>query len=269
MLNFDHLYNLPPLQESPPSCIPPLFDRLPPLEPRPSEVGDRSSATRSDVLTSRQRALAQAKPLDGSLQTESEEPIVSEQHDHAEGALPAKPRVPNPEQARKRTKLRHNEQIADFVHLPKLQKSRPKIEKIPPFQPIAIVNQLNEPPPSASLLPPITTSGAHQEDIQEQDKSNSRGDSGNKQRKADSYTIEPSGTIPKSKATVHREPKKKIYLRNRVRWTDEETEHLVKGVTIYGMGRWKHILEHPEFKFHPARTHVDLKDKYRAIVLVN
>lgn len=53
----------------------------------------------------------------------------------------------------------------------------------------------------------------------------------------------------------------RTYTRQRTAWTDQEIEDLVKGVTIYGKGRWTSILEHPQLHFQEGRTAMDLKDR--------
>ena len=59
---------------------------------------------------------------------------------------------------------------------------------------------------------------------------------------------------------------KRNYTRGmRQRWTVEETNDLKAGVALCGVGRWKDILEHARFHFQEARTHVDLKDKFRTL----
>jgi Myb-like DNA-binding domain len=51
------------------------------------------------------------------------------------------------------------------------------------------------------------------------------------------------------------------------RFTSEEEALLVEGVRVYGVGNWKLILassgKGPGSRFHPRRTPVDLKDKWR------
>ena len=44
-------------------------------------------------------------------------------------------------------------------------------------------------------------------------------------------------------------------------WSTEEAEELIKGVKIYGPGKWKKILD--TFSFAPHRTSTSLKDKWR------
>ena len=48
--------------------------------------------------------------------------------------------------------------------------------------------------------------------------------------------------------------------RQRVPYTDQEVRHLLQGVQLLGTS-WKRLLS--SFPFHPSRTAVDLKDKYK------
>ncbi|KAI9776036.1 MAG: hypothetical protein M1839_000638 [Geoglossum umbratile] len=57
-------------------------------------------------------------------------------------------------------------------------------------------------------------------------------------------------------------PLKRENRRPRRKWGEQETDHLLKGVALYGVGSWKKILEHPEFSFN-ARSSIDLKDRFR------
>ena len=246
--------NLPPIQDPSLSTVPSLSSRPRPLEPRTNDSVNTDVQTKRPNLTGRQKALAQAQPLDISISTEPDPPSL-EQESRGNKSRLARPAVPDPEQARKKAKLGRNEQIADFVQLPKLQPTKPNVDKKPLFRPIGMLNELNEPPPSAGLFPPITPRPAQVQDRQ--------GGSNGSARKEHEEIQKKSKTAPTALAEgqTPQEKKKKVCLRERVKWTEEEAEQLVKGVAIYGMGRWKNILEHPEFDFHPARTHVDLKDK--------
>jgi hypothetical protein len=55
---------------------------------------------------------------------------------------------------------------------------------------------------------------------------------------------------------------KKTRSRKRRKWTDEETRDLLLGVSRFGIGKWKRILNCPDYKFS-GRTAVDLKDRFR------
>ncbi|CBX94990.1 hypothetical protein IAQ61_008429 [Plenodomus lingam] len=50
--------------------------------------------------------------------------------------------------------------------------------------------------------------------------------------------------------------------RQRRRWSKQETKDLLVGVSRYGIGSWKKILQSPDLNFH-GRTAVDLKDRFR------
>nr|CAB3261678.1 uncharacterized protein LOC100177249 [Phallusia mammillata] len=60
--------------------------------------------------------------------------------------------------------------------------------------------------------------------------------------------------------TIGEVPKK---AHKKVAWSDEEVQHLLKGIERYGQGQWAMILD--RFKFN-NRTAVQLKDKYRNIL---
>ncbi|KAK8296788.1 hypothetical protein V6Z12_D05G146500 [Gossypium hirsutum] len=48
------------------------------------------------------------------------------------------------------------------------------------------------------------------------------------------------------------------------KWTAEEEEALLAGITKHGPGKWKNILKDPEFApFLTHRSNIDLKDKWR------
>ena len=162
---------------------------------------------------------------------------------------------PAEEHHKKRRKLAHKEQILDFVHLPR-PKPKAKLDEVnrKPFQPIAVLNQLNEPPPSAALFPPITPSkDEHCPDIVPDGEQCS-----NKSVESPGASLSKQGSIVSGKA-------KRVYLRPRRNWTEEETNCLIEGIALCGVGRWKDILSHPKFHFHESRTHVDLKDRFRTL----
>jgi hypothetical protein len=54
--------------------------------------------------------------------------------------------------------------------------------------------------------------------------------------------------------------------RVRVAWTPAETAALLQGVQRHGVGQWEPILAAHRDVFHPKRTAVDLKDKYRNVM---
>lgn len=235
MAMFDDIFDEFPLHPS--LRIPPLLHPLPFLSatldrPSPLEPNARVNAnidSETAKLTGRRKALAEAKPLGDS------------------GSNDLRPLQKSP---RKRQKLYDHERIAEFVQLPK-PKTTAKEDKPPPFQPISVLNELHEPPPSAALFPPITPSA--RQDEQDWIEASAK--------------LLKSGDLPTAKKKRAKEEKsdapqaRRLNLRPRMRWSEVETEQLVKGVAIYGMGKWKKILHHAEFSFLPGRTPVDLKDR--------
>ncbi len=234
--------------------IPPIQDPFPqlsatPRRPSPLEPNARSNIDgEANKLTGRQRALAQAKPLGVSQQDEIDMLMTANPASTLEAQETEYPK----ERLRKKQKLYDHEQVADFVQLPrpptKLREDKPR-----PFQPISVLNELHEPPPSAALFPPITPNTT-QEELdsgagQPPNQSNNSGRPLTRKRK------------PRVRSTDNCTAKR-TYTRARTAWTEEETDQLVKGVAIYGMGRWKSILDHPELHFRAGRTNMDLKDRY-------
>ena len=235
---------IPPLKSMFPNSTP---DRPITLEPS-TWLGMDNETSR---LTSRQIALAQAKTMD-ALRPSELDAINLNAYEYEQLQI-----NPLEEHNRKKRKLAHHEQLADFVHLPK---PRPKLEEVnkKPFRPIAVLNQLNEPPPSAALFPPITPS---QEEHERQDSdrvdARSEWDSGNSDEASEKSRQRKVGNSAKPKRNYNRGPRRK--------WTESETEHLKEGIALCGLGRWKDILQHPKLHFQEGRTHVDLKDKFRTL----
>lgn len=222
--------------------IPPLQDPLPdlsarsarpsPLEPNALLAANTESQTAK--LSGRSKALAEAKAIGDPA-----------------GSSDLRSIHRNP---RKRQKLHEHERIADFVQLPQ-PKAKAKNDKPPPFQPVSVLNQLHEPPPSAALFPPITPNYGAGETTQQLSpfsplRISPFDDNGAKCEKP-TACIQDS---PWSRRSAQRQRRK---------WTSLETEQLMKGIEIYGMGKWKKILHHAEFTFQPGRTPVDLKDHFR------
>ena len=244
------------LQPRPSLRIPPLQDPLPPLSiisrrPSPLEPNARVNIdSEANKLSGRQRALAQAKPLGAPEHNELEVPIAVKSAAVLEAQETERPK----EQPRKKQKLYDHEQIAGFVQLPRPQ-TKPREDKPRPFQPISVLNELHEPPPSAALFPPITPNASQEE----HDKYHSGAG------QPPNQTNDPGRPPAKKRKPRVRSTNsctaKRTYTRERTAWTEEETDQLVKGVAIYGMGRWKSILDHPELHFRERRTNMDLKDR--------
>ncbi|KAL9606894.1 MAG: hypothetical protein Q9167_008129 [Letrouitia subvulpina] len=219
---------IPPLHD--PFPFPTIVDTRPsPLEPNARLDANIDSETAK--LTGRRKALAEAKPIGDPENTDLQTHRAS----------------------RKRHKLYGSDPISDFVQLPK-PKTKTKDDQPRPFQPISVLNQLHEPPPSAALFPPITPSTT----IADQDRRSSTGSESENDGREVSAAEKP-GIEKRS----HGAPIKRLYLRPRTKWSAAEIEDLLKGTEIYGVGQWKKILDHPEFSFAEGRTPVDLKDRFR------
>ncbi|KAI9829402.1 MAG: hypothetical protein M1819_006339 [Sarea resinae] len=151
---------------------------------------------------------------------------------------------------RKRRRVEGVNHLADYVQLPK--PSPQKNNQPPLFKAPAILNGLNEPPPNAALFPPIAPNGFRglrgDSELGGHSKSQSRGVPG----------IAPRNT--KSASTVKASNKQSS--RPRRKWTDQETDDLLQGVAMFGVGSWKKILSHSEFSFN-GRSSIDLKDRFR------
>lgn len=109
---------------------------------------------------------------------------------------------------------------------------------------LAALNGLKTQLSNASHFPPITTLGAEDEEDD---------------------ALAPSQIVklqlPDSLLDHPRPvPDKKRALKPRRKWTKQETEDLLQGVALYGVGNWKKILEDARFSFN-ARTSIDLKDR--------
>ena len=252
MAMFDDI--LDDFQPRPSLRIPPIQNPFPqlsiiPRRPSPLEpIAHVNMDSEANKLTGRQRALAQAKLLGTPEYDELELPITVKPAATLDVQETENPK----ERLRKKQKLYDHEQIADFVQLPRPQ-TKFRENKPRPFQPISVLNELHEPPPSAALFPPITPN-ASEEEI-----NSSAGQPRNQTH--DPEHPPARRKKPRARSTSSRIAKR-TYTRERTAWTEEETDQLVKGVAIYGMGRWKSILDHPELHFREGRTNMDLKDRY-------
>lgn len=176
----------------------------------------------------------------------------------------------------------------DFMPLPQPVKKQKATRQAPAFPPM--INGLHEPPPHAALVPSISrTFGTgekaqlnfghafntdfspfdidisalqpHEFDIASnhvfEEKTISQPSS---EADKDSNRLPPDSSAETEKQDA--QAKKRAIKKKRRKWSEEETNHLLLGVSRYGMGKWTSILEDPEFKFD-ARTAGDLKDRFR------
>ncbi|KAL8660844.1 MAG: hypothetical protein Q9202_006171 [Teloschistes flavicans] len=225
---------IPPLQD--PFPFPTITDKRPsPLEPnaRTNSNIDKEAAK----LTGRGKALAEAKPI-GETENNELRPIHST--------------------PRKRQKKYDTKNVQDFVQLPK-PKVKAHDDKLPPFLPVSVLNQLNEPPPSAAMFPPITPNATRVQ----HDRRLSVGsiaDAQNNDHVESKETSEVGAPSKENGAAL-----KRMYVRKRIKWSEEETRNLVRGVDRYGVGKWTKILKCSDWTFSEGRTPIDLKDRFRTI----
>lgn len=140
----------------------------------------------------------------------------------------------------------------DFVQLPQPPKKQKAAKQVVP----PIIIGLFEPPPQAALFPPIASSSFHD--------SHGRNSLNTAPPKVKEVDMTKSDDKPapteKSKATSKENLKRGV--KPRKKWTEEETNNLLLGVSKHGVGRWTDILEDPSFSFND-RSGVDLKDRFR------
>ncbi|KAL8684199.1 MAG: hypothetical protein Q9224_006525, partial [Gallowayella concinna] len=227
---------IPPLQD--PFPFPTITDQRPsPLEPNAGTTSniDKEAAK----LTGRGKALAEAKPI-GDSENNELRPIHST--------------------PRKRQKKFDTKSVPDFVQLPrptaKIHDENPR-----PFLPISVLNALNEPPPSAALFPPITPSATpltRDHRLVE--------DSLSDLVVVGEHHTEQKHGPPDPIIKDDTECRKRLYLRKRTKWSEEETYNLIRGVDTFGVGKWTKILNHPDYYFSEGRNAIDLKDRFRTVM---
>jgi hypothetical protein len=186
-----------------------------------------------------------------------------------------------------RNALKGGENERNALKLPKLPQLPKKVSRRPRIPPL--LQGLHQPPPlppEGRLFPPITgEAGGFGRGIGERvlgraDEERNRGkeeggnaaaSNGNIVDKNQGKERSPEAGPPNDKENevqgrgLHEEPKGgKQVKRNKKRnkWSEQETKDLLHGVSRFGIGSWKKILECEEFHFD-GRTAVDLKDRFR------
>lgn len=168
--------------------------------------------------------------------------------------LDSVPRDASGEAASKRHKAGDSSKARSLPKLPvrPAGPSKERRTRLPPT-----LSGLHQPPPNAGLLPSISVAqpsqlpakGVHDRGLAPADAVDS------------SFSGNGSHTSP-GEATAHaaKAPKSKATKRNK--WSDEETECLLKGVARFGIGSWTKILNCNDYSFQ-RRTALDLKDRFR------
>ncbi|GAP90189.1 putative MYB DNA-binding domain-containing protein [Rosellinia necatrix] len=145
----------------------------------------------------------------------------------------------------------------DFPQLPQPpKKQKPTTHMFPPM----IVGLLEPPSNSnAALFPPISSSSFESRPRSEPPQAL------NLTKPPDVQGLPEETIVPSPPPDAERTPTGKIKRRAakpRRKWSEEETNHLLLGVSKHGVGRWTDILEDPGYKFN-ERTAGDLKDRFR------
>ncbi|CAM1502117.1 Fc.00g041010.m01.CDS01 [Cosmosporella sp. VM-42] len=138
----------------------------------------------------------------------------------------------------------------DFMQLPQPLKKLKAAQQAPVMPPI--INGLHAPPPHAAMFPPISSDVFDNND-------------GTQVRLLHDFNH-----VPEEKPAPQLSPEadknankaRKRAAKPRRKWSEEETNHLLLGVSRYGVGKWTSILEDSEYKFN-ERTAGDLKDRFR------
>jgi hypothetical protein len=261
LLNKPRSSDLPPIQPVPFSAAPNQPISLPPLGPEltSSHRLDRSAPGQLASLYAFDDAHT-LKPLTRGdetfgLHTASIRPLqlLLREPESTPPTIPPRKTVDDipgsPEDAS--TKKRHRALTAkeDFVQLPKLPKKQKSAQQVVP----PIIAGLHEPPPDPAVFPPITSASFDDNDSFVLGTWKDLG-SGYEERPV----LFPTADAESSNVT---KPKRRP-MKPRRKWTEEETNNLLLGVSRHGVGRWTTILEDPDYHFN-GRTAGDLKDRFR------
>jgi hypothetical protein len=143
----------------------------------------------------------------------------------------------------------------DFPQLPQpLKKQKATTHMFPP-----IIVGLHKPPSNAALFPPISSGSFDDRTRSEPPQAL------NITKTQDVQGLPEETIVPSPPPDAERTPTGKVKRRAakpRRKWSEEETNHLLLGVSKHGVGRWTDILEDPGYRFN-ERTAGDLKDRFR------
>ncbi len=147
----------------------------------------------------------------------------------------------------------------DFVQLPqplKKQKSGTQQHVFPP-----IIVGLLEPPLNAALFPPISSGSFDDRPHSEPPQALSITKPPEIQNGPEDSNKSAPSPSPETDKTPTGKTKRRA-AKPRRKWSEEETNHLLKGVSKHGVGRWTDILADKEYSFN-ERSAGDLKDRFR------
>ncbi|KAI9733338.1 MAG: hypothetical protein M1834_003422 [Cirrosporium novae-zelandiae] len=143
----------------------------------------------------------------------------------------------------------------EFVQLPK-PPDKPTAMKLLPHPALPpMLNGLHEPPPYVARFPPINPNdvpGLRRKSIEEPVCVGSP---------MEPHTLQDRmGSCPHSQSKSKKP--KMLQSRSRRKWSEQETNDLLRGVARFGIGNWKKILSYSEYHFQ-SRSSIDLKDRFR------
>lgn len=139
-----------------------------------------------------------------------------------------------------------------FYTLPKLPVKRgTKRHRVPP-----VLQGLHEPPPTARILPSISAEETQVLLPSTREHLTLLNESSFTEKDVVSISFESVNSEP---PPIEGSASRKSALQ-RNKWTEQETNDLLRGVAKFGIGSWKKILSCSEFTFN-KRTAVDLKDR--------
>ena len=147
----------------------------------------------------------------------------------------------------------------DFVQLPqplKKQKSGTQQHVFPP-----IIVGLLEPPLNAALFPPISSGSFDDHPHSEPPQAPNTAKTPEIQNASEDTRKPAPSPSPEADKTPTGKTKRRA-AKPRRKWSEEETNHLLKGVSKHGVGRWTDILADKEYNFN-ERSAGDLKDRFR------
>ncbi|KAI1766759.1 hypothetical protein GGR53DRAFT_518842 [Hypoxylon sp. FL1150] len=262
-----HHAELPPLKVLP---LPKTSSRLHPIEPDASQRSDASDNTSSAGQLSSQSmpslysmvedgsSAANSALLRGEVSYSADRTLLS--HISSQDLRMILDDTPDNEDLGKKKRRPVKE---DFVQLPqplKKQKAATQQHMFPP-----IIVGLVEPPSDASLFPPISSASFDNRPHSEPPQALSITKPPPPPSQPETAGTPEDRANPSPPPEPERTPTGKVKRRAakpRRKWSEEETNHLLLGVSKHGVGRWTDILEDPEYKFND-RTAGDLKDRFR------
>ncbi|CZR58410.1 uncharacterized protein PAC_08302 [Phialocephala subalpina] len=143
----------------------------------------------------------------------------------------------------------------DFVQLPQPPKKQKTAKQVVP----PIIIGLFEPPPQATLFPPIASSSFH--DSHGRNSLNTVPPKVKVAKETENPGLDSTNNTEKDEPQEKKSKKRKP-APGRKKWTDEETDTLLLGVAKHGIGCWTDIIKDPSFSFN-NRSALDLKDRFR------